>query len=259
MISPILPRWPSRMLCMVLLLLVTNVSETYGESPLLPHRLAPCKSLPQQLAKGKFLVASRELLDPNFHEAVILLADYGETGASGLIINRPTPVTLSEILPGEESLRPRNDPIYIGGPVGRDRLILLIRSAEKPMDAQPLFDDVYISGSASTLRDLAGGHGQARFRAYMGYAGWGPGQLESEVERGDWWVVPAEAEAIFEKPPMSLWQKLIERSAGEWAFDGGEVIPPARYGRAAVATENSLARAHLAPERAVVQKVARSA
>jgi putative transcriptional regulator len=179
--------------------------------------LAACPAASKQLTKGKFLVASRDLLDPNFHETVVLLADYGPNGASGLVINRPSHTTLAELLPGEEALRPRNDTIYIGGPVAQDRLILLIRSAKKPAESHPVFDDVYISGSASTLRGLTSEE-KANFRPYMGYTGWGPGQLESEVARGDWWVLPAEADAIFEQPSKSLWGKLIERSSGEWAF-----------------------------------------
>jgi putative transcriptional regulator len=221
MTAPLSQAWAATIFRLTLVLLLTTVTPSLaGVAPLRTGSI-PCTSTPKQLTKGKFLVASRDLLDPNFHETVVLLADYGTGGASGLVINRPSRTTLADLLPGEESLRPRNDTIYIGGPVGQNRLILLIRSPSKPTGSHALFDDVYISGSASTLRGLTDEREDTVFRAYMGYTGWGPGQLESEVERGDWRIVPAEAAAIFEEPSKSIWRKLIERSSGEWAsLDG---------------------------------------
>lgn len=235
------------------LLLLVTAAASAGSHPR-PDRPAPCPADTGELTKGKFLVASRDLLDPNFHETVVVLADYGENGAAGLIINRPTRVTLAQLLPSEEWLRPRNDTIYIGGPVAQDRLILLIRSTKRLAGAHSLFDDVYISGSSSTLRSLMDADMDASFRAYMGYAGWGPGQLESEVERGDWRVLPAEADAIFEHPAGSIWEKLIEHSMGEWAFDALPVpTPPRRHGVESAARA-LLSHEPLAPARAAVQK-----
>jgi putative transcriptional regulator len=232
-------------------LLVVTTAQSFAASSWVRTSSMPGPSVSKQLMKGKFLVASRDLLDPNFYETVVLLADYGPNGASGLVINRPSSATLAELLPDEEALRPRNDTIYIGGPVAQDRLILLIRSSEKPAESQPVFADVYVSGSAATLRGLTGEGNGALFRAYMGYAGWGPGQLENEVERGDWWVVPAEADAIFKQPSRSLWEKLVERSAGEWA-SLDRPIGASHVDGTAGAMGIDLLR--LAPRRAAVQK-----
>lgn len=223
--------WTTRVLRVTLALLLATAAQSLAQNHALGRTIglgtrsvsAPPAS--QQLAKGKFLVASRELMDPNFLETVILLADYGPNGASGLVVNRPSRTTLAELLPDEEWLRPRNDTIYIGGPVAQDRLLLLIRTAKQPEASHLVFDDVYISGSASTLRDLTGRESEStKFLPYLGYAGWAPGQLENEVRRGDWWIVPADTDAIFDQPSTSLWQKLIERSAGEWAGFRGNVI-----------------------------------
>jgi putative transcriptional regulator len=213
-----------------------------------------CATVSNQLTKGTFLVASRPLLDPNFRETVVLLADYGPSGASGLVINRPSRMTLAELLPGEESLRPRNDTIYIGGPVALDRLILLIRSPSKPADSHPLFDDVYISGSAATLRELTSGNKKTAFHAFMGYAGWGPGQLEGEVQRGNWQILPAEANTIFEQPPRSIWRKLVERSSGEWAFRNRPSDTSDRCVQAVPAAGDTGDLRRLAPTCATVQK-----
>jgi putative transcriptional regulator len=247
MTAPISPTWTAAILRTTFVLLVATAAPWFAADSSLRAASIPHPSVSKQLTKGKFLVASRDLLDPNFYETVVLLADYGPNGASGLVINRPSEVTLAELLPGEEWLRRRNDAIYLGGPVAQDRLILLIRSAKKPAESHPVFADVYISGSASTLHDLTGEDSVAPFRAYAGYAGWGPGQLESEVERGDWWVVPAEADAIFEYPSRSLWEKLIERSAGEWASADRQILAADRLGRVA---DPQL----LAPGRAAVQR-----
>lgn len=217
MTSLISTSWALKVLCSTLLatVLFTARPSAAEVAPCIPAPLP--HSTAKQLGKGKLLIASRDLFDANFYETVILLADYGPNGASGLVINRPSGVTLAELLPGEESLRPRNDMIYLGGPVAQDRLILLIRSAKKPVDSHALFEDVYISGSAKTLRALAG-EGGVVFRAYMGYAGWGPGQLQREVERGDWAILPAEADLIFERRSESLWRELIERTSGNWTL-----------------------------------------
>jgi len=172
-----------------------------------------------RLAKGKFLVASRALRDPNFYETVILLVDYDRRGALGVVVNRPSAVPLGEALPEVKELRRRKDVVYLGGPVGRDRMLLLVRTQNAPPESLRIFDRVYASGSLDALRDgLSRGEG---VRAFAGYAGWGPGQLDAEVARGDWLIGPADAKALFEAAPGSIWRDLIERFTGDWASRPG--------------------------------------
>ena len=170
------------------------------------------------LAAGRFLVAARRLRDPNFAETVVLLVDYDENGALGLIVNRPTDVPLAGMVPAVEELRDRNDAVYIGGPVARDRLVLLFRSTVPRERSSHVVDGVYASSDLEVLRALAGG--DVPFRAYVGYSGWAPGQLDAEVLRGDWHVAPADAGAVFDPAPLELWRTLIRRSAGQWAMAG---------------------------------------
>jgi putative transcriptional regulator len=93
-------------------------------------------------------------------------------------------------------------------------MLLLIRSGEKPGDADPVFDDVYVSSSRNTLGRMIASHRTAKqFRAYAGYAGWFPGQLEREVARGDWLVISADADSIFEKKSSDLWRELFRRGS----------------------------------------------
>ncbi|MDX2166424.1 MAG: YqgE/AlgH family protein [Deltaproteobacteria bacterium] len=169
-----------------------------------------------RLAKGKFLVASRDLVDPNFFETVILLVDYDPHGALGVVVNRPTAVRLVEALPEVTELRRRKDVVFLGGPVARDRMLLLVRTSNAPRQSFRVFDRVYASGDLDALRhSLAHGEG---VRAFAGYAGWGPGQLDAEVARGDWLIGPADATALFDTAPSAIWDDLVERFSGDWTM-----------------------------------------
>lgn len=170
-----------------------------------------------RLAKGKFLVASRHLKDPNFSETVVLLIDYNWHGAMGLVINRPTEVRLSTVLPEIEGLQQRMDTVYIGGPVARGQMLVLIRSASQPERSRRVFDDIYVSSSRTVLQRMTG-HAdvEERYRVYAGHAGWAPGQLEREVSRGSWHILQADAETLFDKAPSEIWPELIRRSSVRW-------------------------------------------
>jgi putative transcriptional regulator len=172
------------------------------------------------LARGKFLVANRSLEDPTFFESVVLLVDYDESGALGIVVNRPTDVPLIAALPEVKELRKRKDTVFLGGPVARDRMVLLLRAPAAPPESIQLFEKVYATGSLAALRRSIA-HGDA-VRAYAGYAGWGPGQLDAEVARGDWLIGPADGKAIFDDPPAAVWANFLERFAGNWAM----VQPP---------------------------------
>jgi putative transcriptional regulator len=166
-------------------------------------------------ARGRFLVANRSLRDPTFSETVVLLVDYDQNGALGVVVNRPTDVPLTVALPEVEELNKRKDLVFLGGPVARDRMVILLRAAAAPPQSVLVFDQVYATGSLSALRQSIG-EGES-VRAYAGYAGWGPGQLDAEVERGDWLIGPADSKAIFDDPPSGLWTRFIERFSGDWA------------------------------------------
>lgn len=183
----------------------------YRQTATHPNLRAPA----EVLDKGVFLVASERLSDPNFRQSVVLVLEYDSTGALGLIINRPSNVALASALPDIEGLGARTDVLYIGGPVGRTQILLLVRAAFRPEGADPVVDDVYVSGSLDTLRALLA-EGGAEFHAHAGYAGWGPGQLDGEVMRGDWYVTPADAATIFEHPSDDVWPVLIKQNAGLW-------------------------------------------
>ncbi|TNF70672.1 MAG: YqgE/AlgH family protein [Acidobacteria bacterium] len=171
-----------------------------------------------ELAKGRFLVASRDLRDPNFSKTVVLLLDYNEMGAMGLVINRPTELSIATALPDVEGLEDRKETVWVGGPVATYQMLMLVQSSDRPEDSDPVFDDVYVSGSRGLLGRLVEAEGEAgRFRIFAGHAGWAPMQLDAEVARGGWEVLPADADMVFDETPAEVWPDLSERGAVKWA------------------------------------------
>jgi len=163
---------------------------------------------PTEPGPGILLVADRELVDPNFARTVVLLVDYNEHGALGLIINRRTEYELGEVLPDSEGIDGDASPVFEGGPVERGGLLLLVRADAPPERAEHVFEDVYFGRDRGLLKWLLDGERRPAFRAYVGYAGWGAGQLDGEIERGDWHLVPAQADSVFNPKPGGLWQRL---------------------------------------------------
>lgn len=185
--------------------------------PLGPTPAAERQGSTLGLAKGRFLVASRSLSDPNFAETAIFLIDYHQRGAVGLVINKPTAVPLAKVWPNMKGLQQRSDTVYIGGPVATRRIMLLIRSSRPLDDAQQVIDNIHVSTSQKILARLVDRAGAAEpFRVYAGYAGWGPGQLEREVARGDWHVLPADAATVFDTAPADVWPTLIRKGTIRW-------------------------------------------
>ena len=172
-------------------------------------------------ARGMFLVASRDLVDPNFSESVVLLLEYDAKGALGLIVNRPTKLQLTDLLPDIEELKARVDIVYVGGPVSKDRIVLRMRSDSLPQGSGRVFADTYVSSSMETLRQVVSTDGKSgSFHAYVGYAGWGPGQLDSEISRGDWFLSPGEESLVFDRDADEIWPELIEKNSGQWVRHG---------------------------------------
>ncbi len=199
------------------------------ETPLYGHHTEPFYSrfsspirdighqLELRLSRGKFLVASRQLKDPNFTETVVLLVEYDRSGAMGLVLNRPTEMRLSTVLPDMEGLQDLPHTVYVGGPVAKNQMLLLIRSGSKPDDARLIFDDIYVSSSRALLRKMVDHRDPGQtFRLYAGHAGWAPGQLDQEVARGGWHILQADVATVFEKAPAEIWPELIQRSSALW-------------------------------------------
>lgn len=175
-----------------------------------------CCSLGAQsddLANGMLLVADRDLSDPNFAKTVVLLVQYGDAGAVGLIVNRSTGIPLSRLFPKRKESKNGSDPIYAGGPVDRTAAFALLRSRTKPEEAQRIIGDVYlVIGKTLLEKVVSGGKESSVFRYYAGYCGWATEQLEQEVELGAWHIFPGRADVVFDPDAESLWERLIRKT-----------------------------------------------
>jgi putative transcriptional regulator len=170
---------------------------------------------PMRPARGRLLVASRDLVEPNFAQAVVLILEYDAAGAMGVVINRPTRRRLDDLGPRVQT--ERRDAIYLGGPVLVSSLLVVLRTREPPSTGMRVFDDVFLLTSRSAVDDvLATKLPQDRLRFYAGHAGWGPGQLDAELLRGDWHVTTATPDVVFADAPDRVWQREIARTDGEW-------------------------------------------
>ena len=176
---------------------------------------APLRALgAENMANAVFLIASPALQDPNFRETVVLVTHPREGGPWGVIINRPLDHRLSEVFTEYETLKNRKDVLFFGGPVAREGLVFLVRSLKPPPRAVPVLHDVYFISDIDWIDGLLQRPEPTRgLRVYSGYSGWAPGQLQREIERGGWHVLPADAATVFDKDPARIWPELIKRAA----------------------------------------------
>ena len=167
---------------------------------------------PSSVGKGVLLVASPSLDDPNFRQAVVLVVEHGPGGTLGLILNRSTNVLLSHALPNLTVLKGTTYRLFMGGPVEPTRLLLLFRLKEPPADARAVFDGVYVGSTTGVLeRIITQAKPTETFRAFSGFAGWAPGQLEYEMLQGAWAPLQPDPIGIFDKDPATFWQDCLSR------------------------------------------------
>jgi putative transcriptional regulator len=165
-------------------------------------------------ARGQLLIAGPSLLDPNFWRTVVLVVEHNDEGALGLVLNRPSETTVADAVPQLEELVDPAEELFIGGPVQPSSLIVLAQF-EDPGDAALIsFDDVGVL--RANLDDPVAGVRNGR--AFVGHAGWGPGQLDSELERGDWILEPAKLQDAFTANPQGLWSEVLTRKGGSYAL-----------------------------------------
>ena len=168
------------------------------------------------LAPG-LLIAVPQMEDPNFTRSVVLLVEHSEDGAMGIVFNRPSEVALSEIAREQGfPVHPEAGLAFIGGPVSPERGFLLHRRSDVP-DSIQLQDGLFLSVSTDSLKPLLEGDPCA-YRLCLGYAGWGPGQLEREVIVGGWLTGKASAERIFDTPSEKVWDAAIRDLGFDPAF-----------------------------------------
>ena len=166
--------------------------------------------------RGQLLVAGPALLDPNFWRTVVLVVEHNEDGALGLVLNRPSETTVGDAVPELAAVVQDGEYLFIGGPVQPSSVIVLAQF-DDPSDAALLaFGDVGVLGTGPSPEEVSAGVRTGR--AFLGHAGWGPGQLDGELERGDWILEPARFDDAFAADARGLWSEVLTRKGGSYAL-----------------------------------------
>jgi putative transcriptional regulator len=181
--------------------------------------------------RGQLLIAGPTLADPNFWRTVVLIVEHNDEGALGLILNRPSETTVGDGLPQLAGLVDPDEEVHLGGPVAPSAVMVLAEFTDPVEAALLAFDSVGIVGTGGPAgtgtgaggTGGSGGTGESTpdvtaARAFAGHAGWGPGQLDAELERDDWILEPARRSDAFTEDPASLWASVLARKGGSYAL-----------------------------------------
>jgi len=177
--------------------------------------------------QGKLLVAGPGLHDPNFARTVVFLLAHGEHGALGLVLNRPTATSLSSPLPEWCDVASTPAVVFVGGPVSEGTICLARVKSEVSV---PGSGYLALQGDLGTV-DLETdpvfvAPWIEQLRIFAGYAGWGPGQLEEEMELGAWWAIEATPGDVFSADPEQLWKRVLRRQGGVLAIAAASPLDP---------------------------------
>jgi putative transcriptional regulator len=166
--------------------------------------------------RGQLLIASPALVDPNFHRAVVLITEHAEEGAMGVVLNRPSPTFVEEAVPELAALAGGDAPVFVGGPVQTEALIVLAEFRDRSAAALIVVADVGLVSADMETESLAAA--TRRARVFAGYAGWGPGQLEAEIEEEAWIIEAPVPGELFAADAEGLWTTVLERKGGSYAL-----------------------------------------
>jgi|SRR5579862_2508596 len=161
--------------------------------------------------QGQLLIASPGLRDPNFRRTVVLVTEHSDEGAAGLVLNRPSPAAVADVVPVLEPLVEVDEQVWLGGPVQQDAVLVLGEFVDPHDAAVPLFGAL---GFPSLDEPEEVVTATVRRRVFAGYAGWGAGQLEDELAREDWIVEPSRIDDAFTEEPDELWADVLRRKGG---------------------------------------------
>jgi putative transcriptional regulator len=168
---------------------------------------------PEDIAQGSILIMQRDAPDPLFAHSVIVLAKHEAAGTVGLMIHYRSNIAIERALKGIAGADKRTDSMFVGGPVELEGVMGLVRSDAPPPHANLVTGKLYLVASKD---GIAGVLSEVRkpsdVRLFLGYAGWGPGQLAREVRQGGWWIFPYDESIVFDEHPETLWNRLIKRT-----------------------------------------------
>lgn len=165
---------------------------------------------------GQLLLASPALIDPNFRRTVVLVGVHNDDGAMGVILNRPSETTVAEAVPQLEAVVDSEEPVYVGGPVQPSSVVLLAEFLDPTPAALLVLGRIGFPSGGTDVDGLA--DSTERRRVFAGYAGWSGGQLDEELDQGDWIAHPAVPDDVFTESPGQLWARVLQRKGGSYAL-----------------------------------------
>jgi putative transcriptional regulator len=165
---------------------------------------------------GQLLLASPSLLDPNFARTVVLIGVHSEEGAMGVVLNRPSTVTVGDAVPQLQQALGALETVYVGGPVQASSIVFLAEFLDPSPAGLLVLGRIGFPAPDASIEELA--EVTARRRVFAGHAGWGAGQLDAEIDNGDWIAHPAEPRDVFSEEPEDLWSSVLTRKGGSYAL-----------------------------------------
>lgn len=172
-----------------------------------------------RLAPGQLLIAAPAMTDPNFEGTVVLLCALEESGAVGLVLNRPMGIPVHQVLPATAPSGGFPGKLLWGGPVGLNQVFLLHESALSAEIGKPIAGGLYFGGDLDDARRIAEADGQILF--FVGYTGWGHGQLEEEQKSGGWLILPPDEREVWKADRTWQWEQLVARAAPDLSWMQG--------------------------------------
>lgn len=170
----------------------------------------------EESLNGQLLLASPALLDPNFRRTVVLIGVHSEEGAMGVVLNRPSAVTVSEAVPQLEQTVNEREPVYVGGPMQPSSIVFLAEFLDPSPAGLLVLGRIGFPAPDAGVEELI--ESTSRGRVFAGYAGWGEGQLDAELDQGDWIPHAALPEDVFTDLPDELWSRVLTRMGGSYAL-----------------------------------------
>lgn len=171
--------------------------------------------MPESLS-GQLLLASPTLQDPNFRRTVVLIGAHSEEGAMGVVLNRPSTATVGDVVPQLEPAIDESETVYVGGPVQPHSIVFLAEFTDPTPAGLLVLGRIGFPTPDADIDELA--EATSRRRVFAGYAGWGSGQLDAELDHGDWIAQPALPDDIFNEDPDDLWSSVLARKGGAYVL-----------------------------------------
>ena len=183
---------------------------------LLAPQIISARSAIEQPKPGMLLIATENLAGTSFEKTVILITQFSPQGATGIAINRPSEFKLTDVVPDASKHQAGQSPLYLGGPV-HPSSVLFLTSHDAGHALIKITEGVYFGGGTNSVKDtLKRKQTKDNFRAFAGYAGWAPGQLNNEINRNDWTLKTADKNQLFLRDTSKIWLLLSQETAGNW-------------------------------------------